>query len=119
MTGSQVLWRVEVPNALPLILSGIRSSMLQIVATATIAAYVSLGGLGRFILDGQSQRDYSQMAAGAVLVGVLAIAARPDRSPASSGWSSPRRHRPLPHRRDPPAAGTISSAQEGSVVPTA
>jgi osmoprotectant transport system permease protein len=73
MTGSQVLWRVEVPNAMPLILSGVRSSMLQIVATATIAAYVSLGGLGRFILDGQSQRDYSQMAAGAVLVGVLAI----------------------------------------------
>jgi osmoprotectant transport system permease protein len=73
MTGSQVLWRVEVPNALPLIISGIRSSMLQIVATATIAAYVSLGGLGRFILDGQAVRDYSQMAAGAVLVGGLAI----------------------------------------------
>jgi len=47
MSGTQVLWRVEVPNALPLIISGIRSSMLQIVATATIAAYVSLGGLGR------------------------------------------------------------------------
>jgi osmoprotectant transport system permease protein len=73
MTGSQVLWRVEVPNALPLIISGVRSSMLQIVATATIAAYVSLGGLGRFILDGQAVRDYSQMAAGAVLVGGLAI----------------------------------------------
>jgi osmoprotectant transport system permease protein len=74
MTGSQVLWRVEVPNALPLILSGIRSAMLQIVATATIAAYVSLGGLGRFIIDGRAQRDYPQMAAGAVLVGLLAVA---------------------------------------------
>ncbi len=73
MTGSQVLWRVEVPNALPLIISGIRNAMLQIVATATIAAYVSLGGLGRFILDGQQQRDYPQMAAGAVLVAALAI----------------------------------------------
>jgi osmoprotectant transport system permease protein len=73
MTGSQVLWRVEVPNALPLIISGIRNAMLQIVATATIAAYISLGGLGRLILDGQSQRDYPQMAAGAVLVAVLAI----------------------------------------------
>jgi osmoprotectant transport system permease protein len=73
MSGTQVLWRVEVPNALPLIISGVRSSMLQIVATATIAAYVSLGGLGRFILDGQAVRDYSQMAAGAVLVGGLAI----------------------------------------------
>jgi osmoprotectant transport system permease protein len=73
MTGSQVLWRVEVPNALPLILSGIRSATLQIVATATIAAYVSLGGLGRFIIDGRAQRDYPQMAAGAVLVGLLAV----------------------------------------------
>ena len=73
MTGTQVLWRVEVPNALPLILSGIRSAILQIVATATIAAYVSLGGLGRFIIDGRAQRDYPQMAAGAVLVGLLAV----------------------------------------------
>jgi osmoprotectant transport system permease protein len=73
MTGSQVLWRVEVPNALPLIMSGIRNAILQIVATATIAAYVSLGGLGRYIIDGLSQRDYPQMAAGAVLVSALAI----------------------------------------------
>ena len=73
MTGTQVLWRVEIPNALPLIISGVRSAVLQIVATATIAAYVSLGGLGRLILDGLSQRDYPQMAAGALLVAVLAV----------------------------------------------
>lgn len=73
MTDWQVLWRVEVPNALPLIISGIRNAILQIVATATITAYVSLGGLGRFILDGLAQRDYPQMAAGAILVSVLAI----------------------------------------------
>jgi len=73
MTGWQVLWQVEVPNALPLILSGVRSALLQIVATATIAAYVTLGGLGRYIIDGLAQRDYAQMAGGAVLVGVLAV----------------------------------------------
>lgn len=73
MTGRQVLWQVEVPNALPLIISGIRSALLQIVATATIAAYVTLGGLGRYIIDGLAQRDYAQMAGGAVLVGVLAV----------------------------------------------
>ena len=73
MTDWQVLWRVEVPNAMPLIISGIRNATLQIVATATITAYVSLGGLGRFILDGLSQRDYPQMAAGAILVSLLAI----------------------------------------------
>jgi osmoprotectant transport system permease protein len=118
MTGTQVLWRVEVPNAMPLILSGIRSSMLQIVATATIAAYVSLGGLGRFILDGQSQRDYSQMAAGAVLVGLLAITldllvAGIQRLVVSPGVTG-RFHTAGPRRR--PAL--ISSSQEGSVVPT-
>ncbi len=73
MTGTQVLWRVEVPGALPLIISGIRSAMLQVVATAMIAAYVSLGGLGRYIIDGLAESDYSQMAAGAVMVAVLAV----------------------------------------------
>ena len=119
MTGSQVLWRVEVPNALPLVLSGIRSSMLQVVATATIAAYVSLGGLGRFILDGQAQRDYAQMAAGAVLVGVLAIVldlavAGIQRLVVSPGVTG--RFRTTGSRRRP---ALISSSQEGSVVPTA
>ncbi|GAB3265567.1 ABC transporter permease [Kineosporia babensis] len=74
MTGMQVLLRVELPNALPLILSGVRSAMLQIIATATVVAYVTLGGLGRFIIDGLSQQDYFQMAGGAILVAVLAVA---------------------------------------------
>ena len=73
MMGRQVAFQVELPNALPLIISGIRSAMLQVIATATIAAYVSLGGLGRFIIDGQSQHDYTQMASGAVLVALLAL----------------------------------------------
>lgn len=73
MTGSQVLFRVELPCALPLILSGLRGAALQVVATATIAAYVSLGGLGRFVFDGQAQRDYAQMASGALLVAALAV----------------------------------------------
>lgn len=73
MTLRQVLWRVEVPCAMPLIFSGLRSAALQIVSTATVAAYVSLGGLGRFLLDGQAVRDYPQMLAGALLVAVLAL----------------------------------------------
>jgi len=75
MTGNQVLFKVELPCALPLIMSGVRSATLQVVATTTIAAYVSLGGLGRYVFDGQSQQDYSQMASGAVLVALLAMAA--------------------------------------------
>lgn len=73
MRGSQTLWQVELPNALPLIFSGVRSSFLQVIATATITAYVSLGGLGRYLIDGLAQRDYPQMASGAVLVAVLAL----------------------------------------------
>ncbi|MCE1174183.1 MAG: ABC transporter permease [Propionibacteriales bacterium] len=74
MNSWQVLWRVEVPCALPLIFSGLRSAALQVIATATLAASVSLGGLGRFLIDGQAYRDYGQMAGGAVLVAALAMA---------------------------------------------
>jgi len=74
MRGGQVLFKVEVPCALPLMFSGLRSALLQVVATATIAATAGLGGLGRFLIDGLSVRDYPQMAAGAVLVAALALA---------------------------------------------
>ena len=73
MRGWQVLFKVEVPCALPLIFSGLRSALLQVVATATIAATVGLGGLGRFLIDGLAVRDYPQMASGAVLVAALAL----------------------------------------------
>lgn len=74
MRGRQVLLRVELPVALPLILMGMRTAMIQIVSTATIAAYVGLGGLGRYIVDGYSRQDYASMAGGALLVIVLAVA---------------------------------------------
>ncbi|SDB80815.1 osmoprotectant transport system permease protein [Raineyella antarctica] len=70
----QIVTAVEMPLAAPMVLGGIRSATLQVIATATIAAYLGLGGLGRFILDGLPVRDYSQMLAGAVLVTVLALA---------------------------------------------
>ncbi len=73
MRPSQVLARVEVPCALPLLLSGIRSATLQVIATATIAAYVGLGGLGRYLIDGLASGDYVRTAGGAVLVAVLAL----------------------------------------------
>jgi osmoprotectant transport system permease protein len=73
MRGPEVMRHVEFPCALPLILSGIRSAMLQVIATATIAAVVGLGGLGRFLIDGLAVRDTPQTASGAVLVAVLAL----------------------------------------------
>lgn len=69
----QILFRAEVPMALPLILSGLRSAALQVVATATVAAYVGLGGLGRLLVDGLSLNQYDRVVAGAVLVAALAI----------------------------------------------
>ncbi|MEV5960302.1 ABC transporter permease [Kribbella sp. NPDC051952] len=74
MTGREILTKVEIPIALPLIISGVRSATLQIVSTATIAALVSLGGLGRYVVDGLKLRDFPQMFTGALLVALLAIA---------------------------------------------
>jgi osmoprotectant transport system permease protein len=68
-----VLWRVELPIALPFIMAGIRTSAVNIVATATLAALVAWGGLGRFIVDGFGLQDYPMMYAGAILVGVLSL----------------------------------------------
>jgi len=73
MTELQILRKVEIPLALPIIVGGLRSAVLQVVATATVAAYVGLGGLGRYLIDGQAVSDYAQMAGGAVLVVILAI----------------------------------------------
>ncbi|MEU6371861.1 ABC transporter permease [Streptomyces sp. NPDC046909] len=73
MSETGVLFQVELPAALPLILSGLRSGAIQIVSTATVAAYVSLGGLGRYIVDGLYQRDYEKVVGGATLVAGLAL----------------------------------------------
>ena len=71
----QVLSKVEIPLALPLLVGGFRSAALQVIATATVAAYVGLGGLGRYLIDGQAYRDYPQMVGGSVLVIALALVA--------------------------------------------
>ncbi|GIH24831.1 ABC transporter permease [Acrocarpospora phusangensis] len=74
LRGRQVLFRALVPVALPLILLGLRLAAIQVVATATVAAYVGLGGLGRYIIDGLATKDYPSVFGGAVLVVLLALA---------------------------------------------
>ena len=74
MTRWQQVLHVEVPVALPLIIVGLRTSAIFIVSTATIAAYIGLGGLGRYIFDGLANNDYGEVAGGAVLVVLLALA---------------------------------------------
>jgi osmoprotectant transport system permease protein len=70
---AQVL-RVELPLAVPLVMAGIRTSAVQVVATATLAAIVAGGGLGRYIIDGYAQQIYTKVFAGALLVALLALA---------------------------------------------
>ncbi len=73
MKGPGVLLKAEVPVALPLILLGLRTAAIQVVATATIAAYAGIGGLGRYIVDGLSRKDYPSVVGGSVLVVLLAV----------------------------------------------
>lgn len=74
MTQWQVLWKVEVPLAVPLILLGLQVTAIFVVATATIAAYIGLGGLGRYIIDGLASNNYGEVAGGAAVIVVLALA---------------------------------------------
>jgi osmoprotectant transport system permease protein len=73
MTPRQVLLKVEVPVALPLIILGLRTAAIFVVATATIAAEIGLGGLGRYIIDGLASNNYGEVAGGALLVVALAL----------------------------------------------
>jgi osmoprotectant transport system permease protein len=73
MTGRQQLRRVELPLALPLIMTGVRVAAVQLVATATLAALVGGGGLGRIITAGFNLASTPQVLAGAVLVAVFAL----------------------------------------------
>jgi osmoprotectant transport system permease protein len=75
MTEWQILTKVEIPLALPLIIGGIRSACLQVIATWTVAAILPLGGLGRYIFDAIPVLDYSKMLAASILVTALALIA--------------------------------------------
>jgi osmoprotectant transport system permease protein len=73
MTEWQILWKVEIPLGLPLLIGGIRSAALQIVATVTLAAYIGLGGLGLYIIAGLALRRFDQMLGAALVIVALAL----------------------------------------------
>ena len=73
MTGWQKFWRVELPLAASLVMSGIRLALVQVWATATIAALVAGPGLGRVITDGFYRTNYGKGIAGAIVVAVVAL----------------------------------------------
>ncbi len=73
MTPLQILWKIEVPLGLPLLIGGLRAATLQVVATVTIAAYVGLGGLGYYIIRGIQLRDFPEILGGSIVVIALAL----------------------------------------------
>ncbi|MBO0701770.1 MAG: ABC transporter permease [Candidatus Dormibacteraeota bacterium] len=73
MTEGQILWRIEVPIAVPVIMAGVRTAGVQVVATATLGAYVAWGGLGLLIQQGlNTATGYPELLGGAILVALLA-----------------------------------------------
>ena len=74
MTPWQVLWKVEVPLGLPLLIGGVRSAVLQVVATVVLAGYIGLGGLGLPIIEGLALRRFDQMLGAALVIVALALA---------------------------------------------
>lgn len=75
LTERQVLFGIELPMAMPLVMEGVRIAFVQVIATATLGALVAWGGLGRYIIDGFAVRDNGEILFGAIAVGMLAIVA--------------------------------------------
>jgi osmoprotectant transport system permease protein len=110
MSPRQVVSKVEWPLALPLVISGLRSATLQVVATATVAAYSSGEGLGRLLITGNATRNYPEMFAGAFLVAVLAIVL--DLLLGALGWLAGRHASPGRRASASPGVETIDQPTE-------
>ena len=107
MSEGQVISKVEWPLALPLVISGLRSATLQVVATATVAAFVGGGGLGRLLISGQRSGNYPQMFAGRV----------PDRADGHRARSAARAGRLAGRPPSPSAAArTIALLRSGARI---
>jgi osmoprotectant transport system permease protein len=100
MSGSQVLLRVELPLAAPLLMNGVRLAAVQVVATVSIAAIAAFGGLGRIVTRGYANRDVGELVAGALLVALLALSVE-----VLFGWLTGRVDPQASARRPRPSAG--------------
>ncbi len=75
MTANQILWRIETPLALPVIVTGIRTATTEVIASATLAAFIGSGGLGLYVVRGFAMYDISILLVGAIPVALLTLAA--------------------------------------------
>ncbi|MCB1004074.1 MAG: ABC transporter permease [Acidimicrobiales bacterium] len=106
MTPTRVVTRVEVPNASPLIITGVRVSAVQVVATATLGALVGFSCLGSLIVEGFAQQNDGKLLTGAFLVAVLSLVTEAFFSLVqrlATPWLRAPRRRARPARSDPPA----------------
>lgn len=106
LTERQILAEVELPLALPVLVGGLRVALLQVIATATIGAYLAGGGLGRFIIDGIYRSDEGMLYAGVLLVAGLAIG-----TDVALGWAQ-RRLTPRGVRLATEGAAALEAAAE-------
>jgi osmoprotectant transport system permease protein len=113
MTDRQAVVRVEFPLAVPLVMTGIRTATVQVVATATLAALVGGGGLGTLINLGFGQQNYGLMVAGAILVAALALLT--ELVLAVVTWAVTPGPRRLPFRDGRPR--TVAPAEPAATVP--
>jgi osmoprotectant transport system permease protein len=109
MTELQILFLVELPNGLQVMFGGIRTAVLQVIATVSVVAYLPLGGLGRYLFDGLVLQDFPRMLAGSLLIAGLAIVvdlilAAVQRTILSPGLKSDPRGRPTAAADIPAAA---------------
>lgn len=100
LTEAQILRRVELPLAMPVVLGGVRSAAVQVIATTTLGAIFALGGIGRYVIDGIAQNDDGMLFGGVVLVAALAMAVEGGlaglQRVASGASTGSRRVRPAP-----------------------
>ncbi|MEJ1155962.1 MULTISPECIES: ABC transporter permease [Microbacterium] len=124
MTEMQILTRVEIPLALPLIIGGLRSGVLQVIATAVIASYAGLGGIGRVISSGIGLNDYDRILGGAILVtvvalvidGAFAIVQRLTRVPGAGNHAVRAKETKLRRRATRSSAAVETPIREGNVT---
>lgn len=106
MREAQVLRSVEIPVAVPVILTGVRSAATQIVATMTLGAIFGSGGLGRFLVEGIAQNDDGKIFGGVVLVASLALVTEAVFAVLQRASTSAGLRRPEPNRRTIPSIVT-------------
>jgi osmoprotectant transport system permease protein len=110
LTGRQVVLQAELPLALPLIMTGIRTAAVQVVATTTLAALVAGGGLGRIINLGFGQQDYGVVLAGAILVSALSVLTELVLAAASWALNPGQKHLPFRRPRTDRSGGLTAEA---------